>query len=440
MSTIPENGPESLRAGSHPPYSAVRWEEEGEVGDGLHSPETPSIPSDPSDQSGVERRDRRDRRASEGVGGGELLLVLLAHLIGYVAFQPGVALVVSLWVMATHVFDVFDKFPLLAVTSPEKRCGKTTLLTLLLWLCREALLASNVSPASVYRLIELKRPTFLIDEAQSLTRRGSEATEVLRELLCAGIDKNAKVLRVGGANNDEVKEFGIACPKVLASIGKPDGVVLDRCLEAEMRRKTAADSVRPYRSRVAEPEGEAIRTQLEAWATANQGRVQQVYDALEPFDLENDRLAEMLLPLMAVATVVAPDRLPELEEYAESIQAKEREAERQSPGVMLLAACRDIFAPPKGKPYSPGRFISTSDLILRLVVREEEPWATFTRGGTITPEAMATLLRPYGIQSTRNKTQTARGYTGRAFEEAWARYLPTPPGNPVSPVSPVSNG
>lgn len=352
------------------------------------------------------------------------------HLSDYVVFQPRAAMVVALWVMTTHVFDVFDKFAILAITSAEKRSGKTTLLILLLWICKDAVMASNVSPASVYRLIELTEPTLLIDEAQSLTRRGSEATEVLREVLCAGIARNAVVMRVGGPNNDEVKKFAIACPKVIALIGQPDGVVMDRCLPIEMRRKTPADVVRPYRSRVAEPEGKALRESLEAWAKDCQEQVQAVYDALEPFDTGNDRLDEMLLPLMAVAQVVDPACLPELKEYAGQIVAKEKDAERQSPGVMLLAACREVFA--AWCKADPAKFLPTANLIVKLIAREEEPWATYTRGQPITAAAIAELLRPYGIRSCREqkKNTTTRGFVQKDFAEAWRRYLPPPPKKP----------
>ena len=133
-----------------------------------------------------------------------------------------------------------------------------------------------------------------------------------------------------------------------------------------------------------------------------------MYDRLDPFAIQNDRMAELLLPLQAVATVECSTHLATLRAYAESLDERDRERELMSPGVMLLLACREIFAKAL-TVRGDGKFLPTRSLIARLVQRSEEPWGRFTRGEQITPEALANLLRPFGIQSRRNKDQSARG-------------------------------
>ncbi len=395
-------------------------------------PSTPATASDP----GRESRDRlaaggvggtaagqasRDRRAAGGTGG---IVGEVAELIGrYVVMPDDAQTVTAAWVVSAWMMDCWDRFPNLAVTSPEKRCGKTRLLQLLELVLPNARSVANVSPAAVYRLIEAERPSLLIDEAQSLVRRGSENTEVLRELLCSGIDRNAKVVRCGGANRDEIHEFSVYAAKVIALIGEPDGVVADRCLPVRMRRMTGDDRAERYVSRVVEPVGRAVRDKVEAWAAGHKDRVQAVYDGLEPFDIENDRLAELLLPLMAVAEVDGGGHLDTIRGFADALDGQDAEAEKSSPGVKLLAALRELFAV---KRKGDGLFLSTSQLLIELKGRTEEPWLTFTRGQPITAEAMANLLKPYGISSVRNEKQTARGYVLSDFRDAWNRYLPTP--------------
>lgn len=334
--------------------------------------------------------------------------------------------VVGAWVVASRLAELWDRFPHLAITSPEKRCGKTRLLQLLEWVTPNPVNTTNISPAAIYRLIAQVRPTLLLDEAQSLSRRGSESSEIIRELFCAGIDRNAKVLRCGGERMTEIESFPIYCPKVVALIGNLDGVLADRCLPIGMTRKTEADQVEPYRSRVVEPEGKKLHDELEQWAKANGKRVGKVYDTLDLLPIKNDRMAELLLPLQAVLTVDAPDQLGVLLEYATDLDRKDREAEGMSPGVQLLAACREIFAKVPSSPRD-GRFLATTDLISHLTApdREEEPWRHYTRGKEISPEALALLLRPYGIRSRRNRDQSARGYYAHDFEEVWGRYLPS---------------
>src|SRR5262245_22696114 len=53
---------------------------------------------------------------------------LYRYLAGYVVVPEPALLAVAAWVMASWLDDLWDRFPLLGVTSPEKRCGKTRLL------------------------------------------------------------------------------------------------------------------------------------------------------------------------------------------------------------------------------------------------------------------------------------------------------------------------
>jgi len=388
-----------------------------------------------------------------------------AFLSDYMVLPEPTVLVVTAWVAAAHLMDVWDKFPHLAVTSPEKRCGKTTLLDLLYLVTPRARYTTNISPAALYRVIQAEKPTLLMDESQSLARKGSEASEVIREILNAGIGKNAKVTRCGGERFDTIQEFSVFSPKVFALIGALDSVLADRCVPVRLERKATTADVQRYRSRVVEPRGHELREQLEQWCEANRDRVTEVYDRLEPFDINNDRMAELLMPLQAVLTVAAghganglhglPERYPRptnqpaqsealavLQTYAEEIEARDREQEMQTPGVRLLVACRELFTcypaegPLKGKPVG---FLATDELIARLVERAEEPWGTFNKGKPISREGLSNLLRPYGIKPSFNTKQTHRGYHASDFVEVFERYLPkrVPPlANPCNPFGP----
>ena len=135
---------------------------------------------------------------------------------------------------------------------------------------------------------------------------------------------------MGGEGRDEVQEFCVYCPKAMALIGELDGVLADRCLPVSMTRKTDADIVLPFRSRLIEPEGKKLHTRIKQWAKANSKVVADTYDHLDVFTIKNDRLAELLLPLQAVLAVDDKERLPELAKYAESLDRKDAE---QNPPV-----------------------------------------------------------------------------------------------------------
>ena len=389
-------------------------------------------------------RDSPNSRDSRVAGEDAGVVATVVNFLGtYVAMPLETLVVVAAWVVASYLMEHWDRFPHLAVTSPEKRCGKTTFLKLLALIVHKPYTTANISPAAIYRLIDRGMVTLMIDEAQSLARGGSETSLVVGELLKASIDRGDVVVRVGGKNNDEVKEFSTYCPKVVALIGKPDSVLGDRCILTPMERKSADSRVQRYFSRDVDPVGEVVRLKLETWVADNGDRVADAYGKVVPFDIDNDRTAELLLPLQAVAEV--DDQVvveaggvagivgfPEgarlgvevLRRYAEAQDREDADEDRMSPGVMVLNALREVFETYKASRHGEYPFLPTVDAISYLLEREEEPWGAYSHGRPITKEGLANLLRPYGIRSTRNTKQSARGYVATDFAEAFARYLP----------------
>lgn len=342
-----------------------------------------------------------------------------AFITDYIVLPEFTPFVIATWIAAAWLCNAWDRFPHLSIYSPEKRCGKTRLLDVLTLITPNALSASGISPAALYRVIRRseRRPTIILDEAQFLSRAKSEAGEAIRELLNAGIEKGAKVLRCGGRGMDKVIEFPTYSPKIFAQIGEPDGVLADRSLPIEMRRKTDSDSVQRLRMREVQPRAAAILERLEQWAGKKE-IAEVIYSRINPLDIENDRMADLLMPLQAVLLLDGrQDGLATLSAYALSLEERDKRQESQSWGVRLLTACREIFGEES--------FIPTASLIDQLIARDEEPWQRWNKGYGMNPESLAKLLRPYGITPQHNKTRTQRGYFASDFEEAWGRYLPS---------------
>ena len=126
---------------------------------------------------------------------GQLLLDDLAKLLRrFVVLPQSAAETLALWTLHTYAFDLRDITAYIGLESPEKRCGKTTLLTVLSELVHRPLVAANISPSAFFRVIEETRPTLLIDEADTLLKGNDE----LRGILNAGYSrKSAYVVRVG---------------------------------------------------------------------------------------------------------------------------------------------------------------------------------------------------------------------------------------------------
>src|SRR5436190_20291913 len=131
---------------------------------------------------------------------GHLLLDELESILNrYVVLPAFAPETLALWVLHTYAFELRDVSTYLGIESPEKRCGKTTLLGVLNRLPNRPVPAANISSSAFFRVIEEMRPTLLIDEADTFLRGNDE----LRGILNAGYTRDtAYVVRVTQADSN----------------------------------------------------------------------------------------------------------------------------------------------------------------------------------------------------------------------------------------------
>lgn len=216
----------------------------------------------------------------------------------FVVVDDHQAVAITLWVAHTHVFDVFGCTPYLAITSPEKRSGKTRLLEVVELLVREPLSTANISDAALFRVIERRKPTLLMDEVDAVFK--SREREELRGLLNAGYRRGAVAHRMGGASNRELQTFPVFCPKAFAGIGNclPD-TITDRSIPIRLKRRTRAEKVERFRLRDVGPQGYELRDRLAEWLEPQRDYLAATRPAL-PGELD-DRVQDVWEPLLAVA-------------------------------------------------------------------------------------------------------------------------------------------
>ncbi len=93
-----------------------------------------------------------------------LVFELMAFVRTYVVMTRAQLLIVALWIIHTFCIEAFEQTPYLSVTSPEKQCGKTRFLETLEVLVARPWLAILPSEAVLYRTIDQRVPTLLLDE------------------------------------------------------------------------------------------------------------------------------------------------------------------------------------------------------------------------------------------------------------------------------------
>jgi hypothetical protein len=369
--------------------------------------------------------------ASEGAG---ILAQLHTALTRYVILPSAEATVaVALWIAATHAQAAWQHAPRLVIRAPEKRCGKSRLLDIVEGTCHAPLITVNASPAAVYRAIGTSTPpTLLVDEADTIFGgKNAEANEDLRGLLNAGHQRNRPAIRWdnGTRSLETIPTFAMAA---LAGIGAMPDTIEDRAVVVRMRRRAPGESVAPFRHRRDRPALTALAEGLATWLGEHLAELEHA----EPVMPLEDRAADTWEPLIAVADLAAGE-WPELARHAAVVLTEDRDqAASVSDRIRLLADCRAAFGAADALP--------TTSLVTRLRSDPEAPWSDHGPGG-ITPMRLAAMLRDYDIRSANIRfgepIGQAKGYYRADFSDAWARYCPSPAGEPSQPsqASPPSS-
>jgi Protein of unknown function (DUF3631) len=350
----------------------------------------------------------------------------------YLAIRPGLPLVLALWSAATYLFDAFDAFAYLAITSPTKRCGKTRASELIGLVSARPLSTVGISAAALYRVVEKEKPTLIIDEAESLRVR-SERSTALREILNAGYRKGQRVIRCGPSErNFKPEGFDTYGPKVLVLIRDLPDTLADRCIPIKMTRRTH-EAIERFRFGRVQLETAPLRRQLARWAKRNREAVARRFAASDvPFLV--DREAELWLPLFVVCDLAAPHRRPDLETVARSLAESKSAEEPADFGIKVLADIRQVF-----DDRAADR-LATSTILSELNCTEESPWPGWSHGHGLDARGLSALLRPFGIhpQNVRLDSGVVKGYHPDSFQEAWKSYLA--PSTRYTSTEPVNTG
>jgi hypothetical protein len=331
--------------------------------------------------------------------------------------------VLSLFTVYTHCFDVFGVSPILDVSSPTKRCGKSTAVVVLRHLCVKALLSGNITPAALFRSVEAWKPTLVIDEADTFLKMADE----LRGILNAGHTRDtAFTVRAEGDSN-EPRMFSTWAPKVVAAIGRLPDTIEDRAIRVVLARKpTRVQKADAFDSSAVRATCEPIRRRLARFVTDNLDEI--AANKVERPNGLNDRAWNNWKPLFMIAKAVGGDWPERCLEAALALDGRE-DADDEDAGTRLLRHTWEAM----GSPTELGARISTSDLMDRLIERDDALWAKWWAANAsestrrkVVASSIAYKLKPFGVEPTQLKIHGAkvRGYEyDEPFSTACATYL-----------------
>jgi putative DNA primase/helicase len=396
----------------------------------------------------------------EVVNGKALLDELEATLTRFVVLPKWAAETLAMFTLHTYAYELRDVTTYVGIESPEKRCGKTTLLTVLGDLVNRPVMASNISSPAFFRVIQQTRPTLLIDEADTFLQGNDE----LRGILNSGYTKktafvwrvanevqsprsnllrqkhfggqevqspqmeqlspsSVKSIAEGGpslapAGNTEepctirAVKFSCWCPKVMAAIGRLPETLADRCIVIRMQRKMwdeECDWVRNLNATVLVRKcARFVQDHAEAIRSARP----EIPESL------NDRAGDIWEPLLALADLAGGDWPQKAREAAVALNTG---AQESSPIGTLLLDIFTVFV------FSTQERMFSRSLVEGLNVRgRDRAWMEELKGKAATELWLSRQLKPYGIRpkTMRIGDGRAKGYIFEEFEDVFRRYIP----------------
>ncbi len=348
----------------------------------------------------------------EPVEGAALLDELVGAIRRHIVIPEHAAHAMALWIVHSHALEPAQITPRLAILSPEKRCGKTTVLKVLGRLVRRPLSTTNVTAAALFRTIEKFQPTLLVDEADTFLREREE----LRGILNTGHDRaGAEVVRCVG-DDSEPRRFATWAAVALAAIGEIHDTLADRSIVIRMKRRTSDESVAPLRRKHVTALDHLPR-KCSRWAADHKPQLAGV-EVEAPPEL-NDRAADNWEPLLGIADVAGGEWPSRARRAALALSVAPDDDDRSSRAQALLADVRGILERAQSDR------LTTKELLRELVGLEGRPWADYGRGKGLSAHQLAAILRRFSIQ-TRNirvATGVVKGYFAEDFADAFARYL-----------------
>ena len=208
-----------------------------------------------------------------------------------------------LWVIGTYFYTMFRKYPYLYITG-MKHSGKTKSLELFEKICYNAMFSTDITSASLFRVVEDSGATLLIDEAEVIDAN-------LRKMLLSGYKQAGKAYRVEEVQGRKtVVAYNVFCPKAIANIEGLDDVLEDRCISFTMlrgRNRTVILRDVPE----THPEFERARYLLYSLALTRWYELREIFLSLQnpPVEEIDGRTWELWKPIFALAIWVVSDFL-----------------------------------------------------------------------------------------------------------------------------------
>ncbi|TFI59756.1 DUF3631 domain-containing protein [Sphingomonas parva] len=209
----------------------------------------------------------------------------------------GQTLLAALYVVLSHVYQVFDAIPLLLVKGP-RGTGKSELGEAIARLSFNATIAGQLRAAGMIRLLDETRGLIVLDDMDGDGPTAVTGNGELAQALKTSYKRSTSLKPVADRGG-RVRMVDFYGPKVIGNTRGVDAVMGSRMVAIlTAKRPSRGQDPAALRNESALDE---LRDELHSWAMANSGGLHRVYCALPR--LRVDRRGEITAPLIAIASM-----------------------------------------------------------------------------------------------------------------------------------------
>ena len=380
--------------------------------------------------------------------GSEVFDDFVNDLVRYVFIGEEQAIMGVFWAAHADAFDEFEHTPRLVITAPMKKCGKTTLLSVLQEATDRSLGGDNMTPACYFRLASSGQTVFFLDEADVWFGKRNGDPE-LTAALNGGYQKRGVFWRASGDAHVPTP-YPTHASVALAGIKLDQRLptqILDRSLVIRMERAGTGDLAQHFKSRKHLPIFRKHGERLKRWVNENRQKIRDHGEPKIPEEVD-DRDFDNWEPLLTIAEVASPEWGNRLR----NILLNQVEYDDEDLGTHILQDIRRVHdnishgltkipvdgvsidaVQPEPMSMELGRITELGDNSVRfwsrlhanLGYREEQD--TRIKGKDVTR-----LLKPFGIKKKTVRYGTGEkdviyGFQWKELLAAQERYAPMPP-------------
>jgi len=249
-------------------------------------------------------------------------------------------LILAMWVFHTYLIEKFNTTPILYFYG-VKETGKSRAGEVLSELAFRAQRLTSLTEATLFRSVELFKPTLIIDEIKLLGKGGNQG---LADLIKTTYKRGLKVSRVNLNKNgeDQIEYYDTFTPLVICTTESIPDIIESRCILFTMQKNSNPQIEKMIDQKWANDLRERLTIFRANYITKELPEAQYI---------SRGRLNEIMFPLYQSLLMVGPERKNEFIDIVKRIQKSKENEDGMSLEAEIVKAIDDEYQENQNKQF-----------------------------------------------------------------------------------------